>query len=51
MSITKVTDAGLDRSRIVTPIIINGDMQVAQRGTSKTGLTNVEQNTLVSLTN
>ena len=40
MSITKVTDAGLDRSRIVTPIIINGDMQVAQRGTSKTGLTN-----------
>jgi hypothetical protein len=36
MSITKVTDAGLDRSRIVTPIIINGDMQVAQRGTSVT---------------
>ena len=40
MTITKVTDAGLDKSRIVTPIIINGDMQVAQRGTSKTGLTN-----------
>ena len=40
MSITKVTDAGLDRSRIVTPIIINGDMSVAQRGTSATGLTN-----------
>lgn len=36
MSITKVTDAGLDRSRIVTPIIINGDMQVAQRATSVT---------------
>ena len=34
MSITKVTDAGLDRSRIVTPLIINGDMSVAQRGTS-----------------
>ena len=34
MSITKVTDAGLDRSRIVTPIIINGDMSVAQRSTS-----------------
>ena len=39
MSITKVTDAGLDRSRIVTPIIINGDMSVAQRGTSFTGQT------------
>ena len=34
MSITKVTDAGLDKSRIVTPLIINGDMAVAQRGTS-----------------
>jgi len=39
MTITKVTDAGLDRSRIVTPIIINGDMSVAQRGTSATGKT------------
>jgi len=39
MSITKVTDAGLDRNRIVTPIIINGDMYVAQRGTSFTGQT------------
>ena len=39
MTITKVTDAGLDRSRIVTPIIINGDMSVAQRGTSITGIT------------
>jgi hypothetical protein len=39
MSITKVTDAGLDRSRIVTPLIINGDMQVAQRATSSTGKT------------
>jgi len=39
MTITKVTDAGLDRSRIVTPIIINGDMSVAQRGTSVTGVT------------
>jgi len=36
MSITKVTDAGLDRNRIITPIIINGDMSVAQRGTSST---------------
>ena len=36
MTITKVTDAGLDRSRIVTPIIINGDMSVAQRATSVT---------------
>jgi hypothetical protein len=40
MTITKVTDAGLDRNRIVTPLIINGDMSVAQRGTSVTGLTN-----------
>tara|TARA_A100001515_G_scaffold144646_2_gene149381 strand:- start:348 stop:1460 length:1113 start_codon:yes stop_codon:yes gene_type:complete len=39
MSITKVTDAGLNRSRIVTPIIINGDMSVAQRATSATGKT------------
>ena len=39
MTITKVTDAGLDKSRIVTPIIINGDMSVAQRGTSATGKT------------
>ena len=38
MSITKVTDAGIDRNRIVTPLIINGDMSVAQRGTSATGL-------------
>jgi hypothetical protein len=37
MSITKVTDAGLDRSRITTPIIINGDMQVAQRGAGPSG--------------
>jgi len=34
MTITKVTDAGLDKSRIVTPLIINGDMSVSQRGTS-----------------
>ena len=40
MSITKVTDAGLDRSRIVTPLIINGDMSVAQRATSATGIGN-----------
>jgi len=39
MTITKVTDAGLDRSRIVTPIIINGDMSIAQRATSATGKT------------
>ena len=38
MSITKVTEAGLDRSRIVTPLIINGDMSIAQRGTSETGV-------------
>ena len=37
MSITKVTDAGLDRSRIVTPLIINGDMSVAQRGAGPSG--------------
>lgn len=36
MTITKVTDAGLDRNRIVTPLIINGDMSVAQRATSST---------------
>ena len=36
MTITKVTDAGIDRNRIVTPIIINGDMQVAQRATPVT---------------
>ena len=39
MSITKVTDAGLDRTRIVTPLIINGDMQIAQRGTSTASIT------------
>ena len=39
MTITKVTDAGLDRGRIVTPIIINGDMSIAQRGTSSTSQT------------
>ena len=39
MTITKVTDAGLDRTRLVTPIIINGDMSVAQRATSVTGQT------------
>ena len=38
MSITKVTDAGVDRNRIVTPLIINGDMSVAQRSTSVTGV-------------
>ena len=39
MTITKVTDAGLDRNRIVTPLIINGDMQIAQRGTSTSSIT------------
>jgi len=34
MTITKVTDAGLDKSRIVEPIIINGDMTISQRGFS-----------------
>jgi hypothetical protein len=38
MTITKVTDAGLDRTRIVTPLIINGDMAVAQRATSTTDI-------------
>ena len=38
MTITKVTDAGLDKSRIVTPLIINGDMSVAQRSTSATNI-------------
>ena len=42
MTITKVTDAGLDRSRIVTPIIINGDMSVAQRGTSFASVTSTQ---------
>jgi len=32
--------AGILRPRkTATPLIINGDMQIAQRGTSKTGLT------------
>jgi hypothetical protein len=39
MTITKVTDAGLDRTRIVTPLITNGDMQISQRATSQTGKT------------
>jgi hypothetical protein len=34
MSITKVTDAGISTNRIVNPLIINGDMSLAQRGTS-----------------
>ena len=34
MSITKVTEGGLDRNRIVEPIIINGDMTISQRGFS-----------------
>jgi hypothetical protein len=38
MSITKVTEGGLDRNRIVTPLIINGDMSVAQRSTSATNV-------------
>ena len=42
MSITKVTDAGLDRTRIVTPLIINGDMQIAQRGTSTASITGTD---------
>jgi len=46
MSITKVTDAGLDRNRIVTPIIINGDMQVAQRATSVTSHSAVSYTTV-----
>ena len=42
MTITKVTDAGLDRNRIVTPLIINGDMQIAQRGTSTASITGTD---------
>ena len=42
MTITKVTDAGLDRTRIVTPLIINGDMQIAQRGTSTASITGTD---------
>ena len=34
MSITKVTDAGLNKARLATPLIINGDMAIAQRATS-----------------
>jgi hypothetical protein len=34
MTITKVTEGGLDRNRIVEPIIINGDMTISQRGFS-----------------
>jgi hypothetical protein len=35
-----LTKKGYPSDRLVTPIIINGDMSVAQRATSKTGLTN-----------
>ena len=42
MTITKVTDARLDRTRIVTPLIINGDMQIAQRGTSTASITGTD---------
>ena len=42
MTITKVTDAGLDRTRIVTPLIINGDMQIAQRCTSTASITGTD---------
>jgi len=35
-----LTSRGYPSDRIVTPLIINGDMSVAQRGTSATGLTN-----------
>jgi hypothetical protein len=34
MTITKVTDAGLNKARLATPLIINGDMAIAQRATS-----------------
>jgi hypothetical protein len=46
MSITKVTDAGLDRSRIVTPLIINGDMSIAQRSTSTASITGAGYHTI-----
>ena len=35
-----LTSRGYPSDRLVTPLIINGDMSVAQRGTSATGLTN-----------
>jgi hypothetical protein len=35
-----LTSRGYPSDRLVTPIIINGDMSVAQRGTSETGLRN-----------
>ena len=35
-----LTNQGYPSDRIVTPLIINGDMSIAQRGTSSTGLTN-----------
>ena len=34
MTITKVTDAGLNKARLATPLIVNGDMAIAQRATS-----------------
>tara|TARA_R100001015_G_C4614108_1_gene169900 strand:+ start:69 stop:1178 length:1110 start_codon:yes stop_codon:yes gene_type:complete len=46
MSITKVTDAGVDTNRIITPIIINGDMQISQRATSVTSHNDVSYTTV-----
>jgi hypothetical protein len=41
-----LTSRGYPSDRLVTPIIINGDMSVAQRATSKTGITSTSYNTV-----
>jgi hypothetical protein len=41
-----LTSRGYPSDRLVTPIIINGDMSVAQRGTSATGITSTSYNTV-----
>ena len=43
---TGLTSRGYPSDRLVTPIIINGDMSVAQRGTSATGITSTSYNTV-----
>ena len=40
-----LTSRGYPSDRLVTPIIINGDMSVAQRATSATGITSTSYNT------
>ena len=43
---TGLTSRGYPSDRLVTPLIINGDMSVAQRGTSATGITSTSYNTV-----